>query len=227
MECHSVDVEGEAAPAVSPARADDGMIGELAGTPVGGTGDPDEIAGEPELIARISSGEADLYGVLVDRYQRRLYWSCVRLLDDPDEAEDVVQETFVRAYERLADYDPAFRFHAWIYTIARNRCLNLLRRRKTWGFLSISHDPEGPAIASPESADAEVESNELATVLEECRRSLPPDHREVFDLRHADELTYAEIATALGVPQGTVMSRLARAREKMRRCLDVKGVTWR
>jgi RNA polymerase sigma-70 factor, ECF subfamily len=181
------------------------------------------------LVMRIVAGEQQLYGVLVERYERRLFWSCQRMLDDPDEAEDVVQEAFVSAYRHLADYDPARRFYTWLYAIARNRCLNLLRRRKLWGAVRLgvaSANEEGlePEIAAPDDAAEHAERREIAAALEACLEILPDDQRECFELRHGEEFSYTEIAAVLKIPMGTVMSRLARAREKMRGCLEAKGV---
>jgi RNA polymerase sigma-70 factor (ECF subfamily) len=181
-----------------------------------------ESAEEAELIARIRSGESHLYGTLVDRYQRRLWWSCLRMLGDADEADDVVQETFVRAWEKLDGFDPGRRFYTWLFTIARNRCLNALRRRRTWGFRSLSGD-DPPVLPAREDAASGVEDRELARALAECLETLPADQREVFDLRHAEDFRYAEIAAVLELTLGTVMSRLHRARERMRDCLEGKG----
>ena len=193
--------------------------------PAGTTQEAAESAQEAALIARIASGEPHLYGTLVERYQRRLWWSCLRMLGDPDEADDVVQDTFVRAWERLGDFDPAHRFYTWVFTIARNRCLNALRRRRTWGFLSLSSGDDSPALAARELAEERAEDAELARALEACLEGLPGDQREAFELRHGEGFRYAEIAAVLEVPEGTVMSRLHRAREKMRDCLEGKGVT--
>ena len=193
--------------------------------PAGTFPESDEAAEEAALVRRIVAGEGQRYSVLVERYQRRLYWSCLRLVGDPDEAEDVVQEAFVRAYERLGDFDPTYRFYTWIYRIARNRCLNVLRRRRVWGLVTLSDPERAPALPAAERSDRPAEDRELAKALVDCRATLPGDQREVFDLRHADGLSYREIAAAVGAPEGTVMSRLARAREKMRACLESKGVT--
>ena len=183
-------------------------------------------AADAALIERVLAGETGAYAALVERHQRRLYWSCVRLLGDPDEADDIVQETFVSAYTRLGRYDPAYRFSTWIYTIARNRCLNVLRRRRVWGLLSFSDPARAPEVAAAERSDQTVQDRELGAALAECRESLPADQRECFDLRHAEGLRYSDIAKAMGIPEGTVMSRLARAREKMRACLESKGIRW-
>lgn len=187
-----------------------------------------EHAAEPEearWIDRILAGESRLYSRLVDRYQRRLWFAMTRMVGDSDEAADVVQEAFVKAWEKLDDYDPRYRFYTWLYTIARNRALNVLRRRKIRGFLSLSRPEQAPTVEAAEDTSAGVERGELAAALEACREILPADQREAFDLRHADGMAYAEIAVATGVPEGTVMSRLYRAREKMRECLRSKGVT--
>lgn len=190
--------------------------------PLAGTHNQEEL----DLIARVVAGDGRPYSRIVERYQQRLYWSCLRLLNDPDEAEDVVQETFVRAYQKLDEFDPQYRFYTWLVTIARNRCLNILRRRKVWAMLSFQDPDRAPSVASSEAADEATEANELGAALNACRSRLPDDQRACFDLRHAEAFSYREIAAALGIPEGTVMSRLARAREKMRACLESKGVTW-
>lgn len=192
--------------------------------PAGIDQETEEAAEEAALVARIAGGEPHLYGRLIDRHQRRLWWSCLRMLGDPDEADDVVQETFVRAWERIGEFDSARRFYPWIFTIARNRCLNALRRRRTWGFRSLSAD-DPPVPAAEGRTSGAAEDRELALALEACLELLPDDQREAFELRHGDGLRYAEIAAALEIPEGTVMSRLHRAREKMRECLEGKGQT--
>ncbi len=189
----------------------------------------EEGIAEPEearWIERILAGEPALYSRLVDRYQRRLWFAMTRMVGDSDEAADVVQEAFVKAWEKLEDYDARYRFYTWLYTIARNRALNAIRRRKIRGFLSLSRPAEAPRLAAADDTAARVERGEMAAALEACRGTLPEDQREAFDLRHADGMAYAEIAVATGVPEGTVMSRLYRAREKMRDCLRSRGVGW-
>jgi RNA polymerase sigma-70 factor (ECF subfamily) len=119
--------------------------------PAGTIPESDEAADEAALVRRIVAGEGHRYSVLVERYQRRLYWSCLRLVGDPDEAEDVVQEAFVRAYERLGDFDPTYRFYTWIYRIARNRSLNVLRRRRVWGLVTLSDPERAPALPAAAS----------------------------------------------------------------------------
>jgi RNA polymerase sigma-70 factor (ECF subfamily) len=194
-----------------------------------GIANDDRTLDDATLVRRVVAGEQRLYGIIVERYERQLFWSCRRMLGDPDEAEDVVQDAFVRAYRHLADYDSAHRFYTWLYAIARNRCLNLLRRRKLWGGVRLGgaiageEDPE-VEIAAPDDATAHAERREIAEALKSCLETLPDDQRECFELRHGEEFSYTEIAAVLQIPIGTVMSRLARAREKMRACLEARGV---
>lgn len=201
-----------------------GMNLEPAGISPETTGPAGEAGEEAALIRRIVAGETHRYSVLVDRYQRRLYWGCLRLLGDADEAEDAVQEAFVSAYEHLREYDPTYRFYTWLYRIARNRCLNVIRRRKLWGLVTLSDPDRGPALPAADRSDREVVDAELAAALVECRGTLPADQREVFDLRHAEGFSYREIAVAMAIAEGTVMSRLSRARRRMRDCLESKGI---
>ncbi|MBA2565986.1 MAG: RNA polymerase sigma factor [Gemmatimonadetes bacterium] len=204
----------------TPAGAPDPVSRELAqGTPPAGS-DP---AAEAALLARVLAGESRAYATLVDRYGRRLYWSCLRLLGDPDDAEDAVQEAFVRAYTGLSRYDPAQRFYTWLFAIARNLCLNRIRRRKLWGLLPLVSPATGAELPAREDTGARVETRELAAALSDCLAALPFDQRECFHLRHEEEFSYEEIASALSIPMGTVMSRLSRAREKMRACLAARG----
>jgi RNA polymerase sigma-70 factor (ECF subfamily) len=184
-------------------------------------------AEEARLVTRILAGEGRLYGELVTRYQRRLYWSCLRLLADPDEAEDAVQEAFVRAYAHLREFDSSQRFYTWIFSIARNLCLNRLRSRRLWRLMSFSRHEAPAEPRAAEQADAQAEARELAEALSGCLQALPRDQRECFELRHAEEFSYQEIADVLGVPIGTVMSRLSRARVRMRACLEARGLGFR
>ena len=188
------------------------------------TEDPDRAAAdEADLVRRALGGEDRAWAALVDLHGASLHRACLWLLGEPDEAEDVVQEAFVRAWMRRTDFDPARPFHPWIHRIARNLALNRLRRRHLWGLLPLAGTREPVAR---ERAERDVEDAELGRAVASCVAGLPARLRECFTLRHEEELGYAAIAEALGIPVGTVMSRLSRARARMRDCLTAKGVTF-
>jgi len=155
---------------------------------------------------------------LVLRYQRVLYNVTLRMLDDPDDAMGATQSAFVKAYERLASFDPSRRFFSWLYRIALNEALDRRRRRRVRVPLSeriVAPDPDPARMA----ADHETE-----WMIRDALRQLSPVRREVVVLRHFAGLSYQEIADALDVPEKTVKSRLFDARRKLAELLMARGV---
>jgi len=169
---------------------------------------------DDELVARVREGDHEAFAALVDRHKRQVYGLAYRMLGNRGDAEDAAQEAFIRAYTRLATYQPDGRFGAWLLAIASHRCIDLLRSRGrraptiTLGkvaesdrFISQSDEPEELAIRG--------------SVGDDVRRwlaALPPAYRLVLTLRYFHELSYAEIAATLGEPVSTVRMRLFRAR---------------
>ncbi len=158
----------------------------------------------------------------------------MRLLRDPEESRDAAQETFVRAYAAVATYDAAQPFAPWLLRIARNHCLDLLRRRvPASAQLQLDAEPEDGApareLADTEApaADALLERAQTRTALEAAVAQLPPNYREVVHLFHVEHLSYKEIAGTLDVPIGTVMTWLHRARGRLRETLSAQGLEHR
>jgi RNA polymerase sigma-70 factor (ECF subfamily) len=142
-----------------------------------------------------------------------------------EDADDVAQETFVRAWEALERYDESYSFHGWLRTIATRLALNELdkrRRRRTQGGEAFELAAESRADAAP-GPDAVVEAREMAERLERIVQALPDEARIPLVLRTVEELSYDEIARILQIPVGTVMSRLHRARKQVRAALQASG----
>ena len=169
-----------------------------------GDADPDAV-----LAARAREGDTGAFEVLVRRYQTPLYRLAVRVLDDRQEAEDVVQEVFVTAWRRL----PALRDDAavggWLYRVMTNRCLNRLRDHRTVPDAELERLPDPHPGEQPERA---VEAAAGVHALGAALRRLTPEQRAVWVLRELHERSYAEIAEALGTSPVAVRGRLARAR---------------
>lgn len=166
-----------------------------------------------ELVLRARRGDRTAFGLLVRRHQRRIHGLGMRLLRSGDDADDLVQETFVRAWRALDRFDPERPLIPWLLRIATNRAMSLLeiRRRRPMEELTETVPDPGP------SPHDDAERRRLhAAVRHEVER-LPEDQRVILILRAAEDLSYREIADVLDVPIGTVMSRLARARETMRK----------
>lgn len=164
------------------------------------------------LMRAIQNGDMVAFTELVNRYKNRLMNVIGRMLSSRDEAEDVVQETFVRVYQHRQSFNFQHCFSTWIYTIGLNLARNELRRRKKFKFFEIS-DMTGN---EPElSVEAKVPTN-LPRIMEAAIKGLPEKYKEAFMLRDIQELPYEEVAKVLDVPLGTVKSRVNRARVLLR-----------
>jgi RNA polymerase sigma-70 factor (ECF subfamily) len=163
---------------------------------------------EPLLIRRCLDGDASAFEPLVERYHRPLFRVAARMLGDREEARDVTQTAFLKAYVALPSCDSERRFFSWIYRIVVNECLNLLRARRPADDLS-------PALAAGDTPFDVAANGERARQVQQALLRLTPDARAVIVMRHFGELSYDEIAAALNLPSKTVKSRLYAARQRL------------
>jgi RNA polymerase sigma-70 factor (ECF subfamily) len=183
----------------------------------------DEIA----LIDSAQHGDLDAFNRLVLAYQNMVYNQAYRMVSDMDVAEDAAQDTFIIAFRKLGTYRGGS-FKAWLLRIVTNLCYDELRRRKrrpTTPLEPMDHDDD--EIESPrwlsdpsETPEQTAERAELAKALQCCLDGLPADFRAIVTLVDIQGLDYSEAAQAMGRPLGTVKSRLARARTRLRDCLQ-------
>lgn len=166
------------------------------------------------LVERTLGGDVEAYGVLVRRYQGSVFGVCYRIMGERQGAEDQVQEAFLRAHERLRTFKLDKPFGPWIRRVAANLCLNAIRAAGPTRLpLEEERDlPLGRASANPER---QAQRDEQAETVRAAIRRLPPHYRAVIELRHFQELSYAEIGTALGLPLSDVRSHLYRARKAL------------
>ena len=171
------------------------------------------------LIEACRSGRTEAFGVLVQRYQDRLYPTMLRLTGSADDALDLLQDAFLRAFEKLDSFQGESSFYTWVYRIAVNLALSGRRRRrslKVGGFQrgDLTIDPPGdPTVTDP---TLPIELRERDSLIQAALNALADDHRAVLVMKEYDGLRYEEIAATLGVPVGTVRSRLFRARLELR-----------
>jgi RNA polymerase sigma-70 factor (ECF subfamily) len=183
-----------------------------------------------ELVDRARSGDVESFGKLVRRHQRRVYRLAVHLLRDTAEAEDVVQDTFVRAYGALDRFDGRSEPFTWLYRIAVNVSLNAIRSRKSTRKATTPDDPriEGILVerrASHADPAALSADREIASALCEAIDELSETLRTTLILVAVDGLSHADAADVLGCPEGTVAWRVHEARRKLRESLEKRGVT--
>ena len=159
------------------------------------------------VVARCLEGDCNAYEEIVKRYQRTLFNVALRVLGDYEDARDATQTAFVKAYEHLDSFDPEQRFFTWLFRILKNECLNVLRARRPSQPVSLD-------MPSARGADP-VEVRERQRAIQLALMSLSTEYREVVVLRHYTDLSYDEIAAALGIPATKVKSRLYSARQQL------------
>jgi len=172
-------------------------------------------AGRPDrdFIELSRRGDRNAFGQLVRRYQDRLYRFILRMVNSHDEALELTQDTFIKAWQALPEWRPDAEFRTWLFRIGSNAAMDCLRRRKTVQFVALEEDFDAPdGDAGPE---ARLQTKQELIALQRALGRLPPDQREIVLLREVEDMSYAEIGAVLDINEGTVKSRLARAREAL------------
>lgn len=181
---------------------------------------------DEELVEACQAGESSAFDVLVARWEDRIRGACYRFLGSEEEARDVAQEAFLKAYRAIGGFKREARFSSWLYQIATNLCRDRLRRRRTRATVSIEEMEEtGGAIAETRpGVDERLLRDDLARVVRRAIEALAEEQREVLVLKEYEGLTFLEIAQALDVPVSTVKTRLYRGLAQLRQRLEREGV---
>jgi RNA polymerase sigma-70 factor (ECF subfamily) len=179
-----------------------------------------------ELVQQARTGNRDAFRELVERYQRKIAALALGMLRNREDALDIVQETFTKAYQNLDRFKGDAAFYTWVYRIAYNLCVDQQRRAAKDPRLSLDAEaPGGPVNPmpvgdpQPDEPFARARDAEIARRVQAAIRELTPDHRAVILLRELEGLSYAEISQVLECPKGTVMSRLHYARRQLQQRL--------
>ncbi len=191
---------------------------------------PQEPDPDRGLLERVAEGDIESFGVLVERHEKRLFRLCERMLQNREEARDAAQEVFLKAFRQAGSYRPRGRVYTWLYRIAVNHCLNVLRRRRLAQFLSFG-DVGGPGDSDETRPDFDPEDSGPGALerLEARRRwrqtrelidALPAGQRAVLVLAKFEGLSYRRIAEVLEISQGAVESRLFRAMQRLRKAQE-------
>lgn len=179
-------------------------------------------AGDRELVLRARAGERDAFRLLVRRHQDALYRYALRMTGHADEAADLVQATFVKAYTRLDRCRQPARFRAWVFRIVANACRDHFRRQRRRRHVRLDDDDASPGVEPESDADPvrDLERSELRDRLERAIAGLPDDQREAFLLKHVELRSYEEMTEILDASVPALKMRVHRAREALKAELE-------
>jgi RNA polymerase sigma-70 factor (ECF subfamily) len=184
---------------------------------------------DEELILQVQQGNSVGFDILVDRFKLRLFNYLFRMVGDRDEAEEIAQETFVKAYINADKYKTIAKFSTWLYTIATNLVRNRIRSKKRapqllslWsrGWDSEGDEKQIDIVDTSRTPDALSNDTELGEIINDAIAQIPEKYRTSFVLREINQLSYEEIAAATGLKLGTVRSRINRARNYFRKLVE-------
>jgi RNA polymerase sigma-70 factor (ECF subfamily) len=200
--------------------------GDFFGICVNTVNRPNVDSSEVRLVERAAAGDREARRELFEQHRSVAYGVALRMSGQPQDAMDIVQDAFIRAFEGLSRFQGGSSFRTWLLRIVANRALDLLRSRRVRMAASIDarEDDEAPqAVLADRDGPApgeRLERTEVAERVQQAIDSLPPEHKSVFAMYASGEMTYGDIAEALGIPIGTVMSRLYHARRRLHALLE-------
>ena len=174
---------------------------------------------DQELMQKVREGENQAFNFLVARYKNKLFNVVYRLLKNKEEAEDILQETFLRVYKEKESYDSNYSLSTWIYTIALNLTRNEIKRKNRFKFFDLEMFQNDNELVTQENPKEE----NMVPLLEKVLDKLPVKYKTVLLLREMNQLSYEEIAESLNMPLGTVKSRINRARLILKKKLKKRG----
>jgi len=179
---------------------------------------------DEQVALAVQSGATNRFGELVERYEAKLMRYARKFLLDPEDAQDIVQDIFIKAYENLQSFDATRRFSPWIYRIAHNEFVNALKKRESRRTVfTIDFDTLFPHLQAADTADSVALERDTRETLEKHLDKLDPKYREPLILYYLESMDYREIADILHIPVSTVGVRLARARAMLQK--QAKGQT--
>jgi RNA polymerase sigma-70 factor (ECF subfamily) len=175
------------------------------------------------LVEQVQRGDREQYASIVGYFQQPVYRYCCRLLGNRQDAEDAVQDILVKAYQAISGYTPGVSFSAWLYRIAGNHCLNLLRRRRLQGQLLRIFRPDTAAA----SAEQQLEARLFSPALESALARLSLEERNILVLRVFEELTFQEMGQILNCSPNALHKRMERIKRKVREFMQTEeGIAW-
>ncbi len=176
---------------------------------------------DESVALKVQAGDADAFAILMERYQEKLMRYARKFLNDKDDAKDVIQDTFIKAYENIQSFDAERTFSPWIYRIAHNEFVNAIKKTKARRTtFTIDFDTLFPHLTAPDTADSAALERDMKETVERHLAEIDPKYREPLVLYYIEGMDYREISEIMQIPISTVGVRLARARAILKKSAD-------
>jgi len=172
---------------------------------------------DEDIAKKVQNGDTESFGLLVERYEQKMMRYARKFLFGRHDAEDLVQEVFLKAYINIQGFDIKRKFSSWLYRIAHNEFINAIKKKRRLPFISFDIDTLFSHLASEETADREMNEKDLKEMLDSCLNKLDFKYREPLILYYYEEMNYQEIAEVMRIPVSTVGIRLKRGREILKK----------
>lgn len=176
---------------------------------------------DAKIVAEVINGNTEAYADLILRYESKLIRYVTYLMHDRTTASDVVQETFIKAYQNLRSYNPKYKFSSWIYRISHNEAMNAVKKVQR---ISGANIDELPEIGYEPHLNELIDKKILAEHVHGCLAKLEPKYREVVQLIYLEHMKYEEASDVLHVPTSTIGVRLSRAKSRLKEICEKRGV---
>ncbi len=188
--------------------------------------DPHSALTDEQVALLIQQGDKERFGLLMDRYEKKLFRYGRKFLSNQDNVEDVVQEVFIKTFQSIKSFDASQKFSSWIYRIAHNTFINVLKKntRNPLYFFDFDTLISHPIYEDP--ATKEREQKMMQEMIDKGLDNLSSDYQEIIILYYLEELSYKEIADILRIPMGTVGIRLKRAKDSLKKVYQKLGLTY-
>ena len=171
-----------------------------------------------DLVSECLGGNSRAFGTLIDRYQMTVFNTALKMVNDYNDAQDIAQTVFAKAYEKLDTFNPTYKFFSWIYRMVVNESINWQKKKK------YHKELDHKVISIGKTPDRVLDDKELSESMRDAIVELPPDYRTVIISRHFEDLTYKEMAQTLKIPEKTIKSRLFTARKLLCDILIKRGI---
>lgn len=184
----------------------------------------DEKVADEDIARMVQSGKTEFFGLLIKRYENKMMRYARKFLLGHEDAEDLVQEVFLKAYVNIQSFDVSRKFSSWLYRIAHNEFINAIKKKRREPIPFFNIDILLPTFVSEETADREANKREMREMIDRCLKELSPKYRELFILYYFEQLNYREIADILRIPISTVGVRLKRGREIIKKIINANKI---